>query len=227
MRLHSIGLFCFCLTLTIVLAQQAQNTQSSKNPAIPTISYSRVWEAYTPQNVDITVRSTGTATYLSRNPLKPPDGKEANPDYTVEFTMSGRNQDKLFRDAKEANYFKGDFSFTKHPVASTGKKTLTYADQDKHFATTYDYSENKDIEEISNLFEGISSTIEHGRKLQYLHRYDRLGLEDELKGMENESYILKELRIIAPTLQDIANDTAVLNIARQRAKRLLEKSASQ
>lgn len=226
MRLRSIALSCFCLMLTL-LALQAQNAQSSNNPAVPTITYSRVWEAYTPQNVDITVQSTGTARYVSRNPLKPPDGKETNPDYTVEFTMSARNKEKLFRDAKASNYFHGDFSYTKHPVATTGKKTLAYADQDRHFETSFDYSENKDIQEVSGIFEGISSTIEHGRKLQFLHRYDKLGLEDELKGMENEANNLAELQTIAPTLESIANDTAVLNIARQRAKRLLAKSSSE
>ncbi len=227
MRLRSTSMFCAGLVLLAVLALRAQSTQTDQNPRIPTISYDRMWEAYTPQNVDITVQAAGRAKYISRNPLKPPDTKDANPDYTIEFTMSSRNRDKLFHDAKDTNYFQGDFSFKKHAVASTGKKTLTYADQDRHFETSFDYSDNKAIQEISSIFEGISATVEHGRKLQYLHRFDKLGLEDELKGMENEGQNLAELQIIAPALESIANDPAVLNIARQRAKRLLAKSASQ
>lgn len=227
MKFRFVTLLCFCLLLLAMLVLQAQNAQPIPNPTVPTISYSRMWEAYTPQNVDITVQSTGTARYVSRNPLKPPDAKETNPDYSLEFTLSPRNREKLFRDAKDADYFHGDFSFTKHAVASTGKKILTYSDPDRHFQTSYDYSENKDIQEISSLFEGISATIEHGRKLQFLHRYDRLGLEDELKGMENEGHNLAELQIIAPTLESIVNDYAILNIARQRAKRLLAKSSSE
>ena len=120
-------------------------------------------------------------------------------------------------------------AFKKHAVASTGKKTLTYFDPVRHFTTTYDYSENKAIQEITNIFLGISNTIEHGRKLSLLRRFDKLGLEDELKGMENaaESHSLAELQIIAPTLKSIADDTTVLNIARQRAKRLLAKAKSE
>ena len=96
-------------------------------------------------------------------------------------------------------------------------------------STTYDYSENRAIQEITNILSGISNTIEHGRKLQFLHRFDKLGLEDELKAMENaaENHNLAELQIIAPTLQSIADDTTVLNIARQRAKRLLAKAKSE
>jgi hypothetical protein len=219
------GLILFLLALA-ALALWGQDAQ--QNPALPTITFDRVWEAYKPQNVTITVEATGPARYVSRDPFTPPDQTGADPDYLLDFTLSSRSQKKLFDDAREANYFNGDFSYKKHAVASTGKKTLTYSDPVRHFTATYDYSENKAIEEITNLFSGISNTIEHGRKLVYLHRFDKLGLEDELKGMENaaESHNLAELQIIAPTLKSIAEDTAVLNIARQRAKKLLAKANS-
>jgi hypothetical protein len=212
--------------LAAQLALSGQDTQ--QNPVRPTITFDRVWEAYKPQNVTITVQSTGSARYVSRNPFTPLE-PGADPDYTLDFTLSSRSQQKLFREAREANYFDGDFSFKKHVVASTGKKTLTYSDPVRHFSTTYDYSDNKAIEEITNLFSGISNTIEHGRKLAYLHRFDKLGLEDELKAMEDaaESHNLAEVQIIAPTLKSIQDDTKVLNIARQRAKRLLAKAKSE
>jgi hypothetical protein len=220
------GLIIFLLILAAQLALSGQDTQ--QNPVRPTITFDRVWEAYKPQNVTITVQSTGSARYVSRNPFTPPE-PGADPDYTLDFTLSSRSQQKLFREAREANYFNGDFSFKKHVVASTGKKTLTYSDPVRHFSTTYDYSDNKAIEEITNLFSGISNTIEHGRKLAYLHRFDKLGLEDELKAMEDaaESHNLAEVQIIAPTLKSIQDDTKVLNIARQRAKRLLAKAKSE
>jgi hypothetical protein len=219
------GLFLFWLAAALALWGQ----DGPQNPALPTITFDRVWEAYKPQNVTITVQSTGPARYVSRNPFTPPDQTGADPDYLLDFTLSSRSQKKLFDNAREANYFNGDFTYKKHPVASTGKKTLTYSDPVRHFTTTYDYSENKAIEEITNLFSGISNTIEHGRKLVYLHRFDKLGLEDELKGMESaaESHNLAELQIIAPTLKSIADDTMVLNIARQRAKKLLAKANSE
>jgi len=220
------GLFLFLLALP-ALALWGRDAQ--QNPALPTITFDRVWEAYKPQNVTITVQATGPARYVSRNPFTPPDQTGADPDYLLDFTLSSRSQKKLFDDAKEANYFKGDFSYKKHAVASTGKKTLTYSDPVRHFTTTYDYSENKAIEEITNLFSGISNTIEHGRKLVYLHRFDKLGLEEELKGMEDaaQSHNLAELQVIAPTLKSIADDATVLNIARQRAKKLLAKANSE
>src|SRR5438270_10669711 len=164
------GLIVFLLTLA-ALALLGQD--ALQNPVRPTITFDRVWEAYKPQNVTITVQATGPAKYVSRNPFTPPDQTGADPDYLLDFTLSSRNQEKLFHDAREANYFNGDFSYKKHAVASTGKKTLTYSDPTRNFTTTYDYSENKAIEEITNLFSGISNTIEHGRKLVYLRRFDK------------------------------------------------------
>ena len=222
------GLILFLLAMPAALALWGQQN-TPEHPTRPTITFDRVWESYKPQNVDITVQSTGSARYLSRNPFTTPDQTGADPDYLLEFTLSTRNQERLFRDAREANYFNGDFSYKKHAVATTGKKTLTYADPNRYFQTSYDYSENKAIQEITDIFTGISNTIEHGRKLQYLHRFDKLGLEDELKAMEAaaESHNLAELEIIRPALESIVGDSAVLNIARQRAKRLLAKAKSE
>jgi hypothetical protein len=220
------GLIFILMVLPAALALSGQDAQ--QNPVRPTITFDRVWEAYKPQEVTITVQSTGSARYISRNPFTPPE-PGSDPDYMLDFTISTRNQERLFRDAREANYFNGDFSYKKHVVASTGKKTLTYSDSVRHFSTTYDYSDNKAIEEITNLFSGISNTIEHGRKLVFLHRFDKLGLEDELKGMESaaEGHNLAELQIIVPTLKSIEDDTTVLNIARQRAKKLLARANSE
>ena len=224
------------LRATLLLAAHMLPAQKSEqnsaavggqnSAAVPSITFDRLWSSFTPQSVAITVVANGAGKYRSSNPEK--TGDEVD-DFQTEFTMSPAARDKLFRYAKEAGYFEGDFTFKKHVVASTGKKTLSYSDPARHFSTTYDYSENKAIQEITNILAGTSATIEHGRKLQFLHRFDKLGLEDELKGMEAaaENHNLAELQIIRPTLESIAGDSTVLNIARQRAKKLLAKANSE
>jgi hypothetical protein len=221
-RLLSRKLVVSLLFLTGLLAL-AQDKDQPANPAEPVITFDLYWEAATPQSYTITVESSGKTKYVSRNPTrKDPGSDAADPDYILEFTLSPANRDRLFMLAKEANYFQGNFDY-KHKVASTGKKTLTYADPARHFQTTYNYSDNKDIEEVTKLFQGISATIEHGRKLQFLRRFDKLSLDAELKGMEEmaQNGYLAEIQIIAPLLQNLANDTSVLHMARERAQRLL------
>jgi len=213
--------------IILLKGQQLPAQSAEQNPAaIPSIVFTRVWNDFTPQSVTMTISANGATKYSSSNPAKTGDDVD---EYKTEFTMSPARRDKLFRYAKEANFFDGDFTFKKHVVASTGKKTLTYSDPARHFSTSYDYSDNKAIQEITNILAGISNTIEHGRKLAFLRRFDKLGLEDELKAMENaaEGHNLAELQIIAPTLDSIASDRTVLNIARQRAQKLLAKANSE
>jgi hypothetical protein len=218
------GLILVCLALPASLMLQAQN--ADQGTVVASITFERTWNEFTPQNVTITVSANGAVKYSSRNLAKTGDDVD---EYQTEFTVSPAHSGRLFRYAKEANYFQGDFTFKKHAVAGTGTKKLTYSDSARHFNTAFDYSDNKAIQEITNFFQGVSNTIEQGRKLQFMHRFDKLGLEDELKAMESaaESHNLEELQIIASTLESIAGDRTVLNIARQRAQRLLAKASSQ
>jgi hypothetical protein len=214
--------------ITIVLLYSffmfAQHQEEPFHAAEPTVIFDQYWEAATPQNFTITQRASGAAKYASRNPTRTSQGEEAaDPDYLLEFTMSPANRDRVFTLAKTLNYFNGNFDY-KHKAAFTGTKTMIYADPVRYFKTSYNYSENKDIDELTRLFQGISNTVEHGRKLQFVRRFDKLGLERELKGMEElaRNGYLAEIQIIAPTLQSIANDSSVLHMARERAQRLLE-----
>ena len=220
-------LFLYVAKLSSVA--QAQNSSKADVPSSPTVTYDVFWEPATPQGYTVTVSEAGSAKYVSRNPTKPPDANgQRDDDYTLDFTVSAASVDRIFSLAKQAGYFDGDFAYRKHAVASTGKKTLSYADGTRQFQTHYDFSENPVIEELTSLFSGISNTIEYGRRLQFKRRFDKLGLEAELKGMEHmaETNNLAELRLIAPLLENIANDTSVLNIARARARRLLAQANS-
>jgi hypothetical protein len=203
-----------------------QNTDHF-HPRVPTVTFDLFWEVATPQEFTVRTQADGPSSYLSRNPMKPiSPGETRDPDYTLNFTMSANDARKIFKLTQRAKYFNGDFDYKAHRIANTGKKTLTYADETRHFQTVYNHSENKAIEELTSLFQGISSTIEFGRKLQFKHKYDKLGLEADLKAMEDAeaNHNLAELQIIAATLKDIADDASVLNIARARARRLLAKA---
>jgi hypothetical protein len=210
-------------------AALTQDSVTASKPDVSVITFDLFWDAATPQKFTITVDSSGRAKYVSHNETKEPDPArresmvQGDPDYEVEFAMSAANRNRVFQLARDANYFNGKFDYTAHRIANTGRKTLTYHGAGQNFETSYNWSENKSIDQLTRLFEGISNTVEHGRKLQFLRRFDKLGLEKELKGMEQlaANNELAEIQIIAAVLENIANDFSVLNIARQRARHLL------
>jgi hypothetical protein len=213
----------------LALAGHAQSprTDAPATADLPTVSFACDWPAYTPQQVSVTVKSSGAAHYASSSPNRPADHSQAtDEDYEMDFTMSQATRERIFKLAEQAGYFNGDFEFHKHAVAHTGKKTLAYSDASRHFQTVFNFSENRAIDELAHIFGGISLTLQHGRRIQFLRRFDKLGLEAELKGAEQdlESDNLVELQLIAPLLESIANDKAILHIARQRAEHLLAKS---
>lgn len=214
------------LLATLLLASVAAGAQSGAS-ARSSVTFDLFWEAATPQRYRITVDDSGSARYESHTPGRPAEGRSSAPsepdDFETAITVSGTLVEQIFQIARELDYFNGDWDYKKHAIANTGKKTFTYADSVRKFQTTCNYSENKSMQKITAIFEGISLTLEHGRKLQFLLRFDKLGLESELSGMEDMAARndLYELHLIAPVLRKIAGDTRILHLARQRAERLL------
>jgi hypothetical protein len=141
-----------------------------------------------------------------------------------EVRLSDATCNSILAAAKSLDYFKGDFEFRKHRVAYTGDRVLGYFAPGVSNKTSFTWSENPQVQQLSATFEGIAATLEAGPKLQYLRRFDRLGLNEALKKIEEQARKgwLKELQLLAPELQSIANDGQVMNIARQRARDLLQ-----
>jgi hypothetical protein len=108
-------------------------------------------------------------------------------------------------------------------IANTGAKTLAYKDASHNSQVTYNYSSLQPVEQLTSIFQNLSATMEFGRRLVYLHKYEKLALDDELKRMEDmqKESALADVQAIAPVLKDIANDSSVMNVSRARALRLL------
>jgi len=193
-------------------------------PAVPTVTFTLNWPRVEPHRYIIEVDSTTNGAYQSWTADATAERADADDTYVLKFAVSPATRDRIFALAGQLKYFNGDFEYHKRPVASTGDKALGYADSDKHYETRYNWSENAGIDELTSLFQGISATVESGRRLQYLHRFDRLGLDEELKNLEHAAveHQASELQIIAAVLLQIADDPAVLNMARQRARHILQ-----
>jgi hypothetical protein len=148
--------------------------------------------------------------------------------FTQDFTMSAANRTKIFELAKKADYFQGNFEAKQKNIAKTGVKTLEYhgkgdGGQAVSHSTTYNYSPNSDIQELTRLFQSIALTLDYGRKLAFQYRFDKLGMDDRLKSLQDmqASHFVEELQAIEPILQKIAADPNLMNIARITAKQLL------
>ena len=154
--------------------------------------------------------------------VDPPPSAQPFPTKSLHVSLSTAG--KVFALARSLNYFNVSCASSAKNVADTGKKSLMYVHlPDVRSSCTYDYTENKDVETLTGIFQGIAETLDEGRKLDYLHRYDRLGLDAEMESFSREvadGHAI-ELQTIADTLRSIADDPEVMQRVRTRANALL------
>jgi len=205
----------------VLLSVLLGGLESAASDPPSSISFSLDFPQSIPDHYQITVASDGRASYDSTGKLTP-DSEPGDP-YHLEFTLSPASCQRLFDLAAKAKYFEGKVDSGRRNLASTGAKVLTYSDGDRHSRAEYNYSPLPAVQEITSIFQGMSTTLEFGRRLDFFHHHQKLALEAELKRMEEmaKDKSLQEIQAIAPLLQQIATDQTVLNVSRARAQRLL------
>jgi hypothetical protein len=211
--------FFFRCALASLLIAAVALAQESKPAA--TVTFSLDFPQSIPDHYVLTVSSDGHAGYDSTGKLTP-DSDPADP-FHLDFTISAANREKIFDLATKAKYFAGKVDSGKKNIASTGAKVLAYKDGQRSTRAEYNYSPVPAVQEITALFQNISTTLEIGRQLDYYHHYQKLALDEHLKQMEQmvSEKNLAEVQAVAPILQKILADQSVMNVSRARAQRLL------
>jgi hypothetical protein len=225
-KLHQNLLLILCLSVPLSLHAQNSLDPGTPNAQVPVVTFEQDWKAADPQWYQVSVSSTGEASYRSQSRAKENEGP--GEPYNLHFIASATTREQIFQLTKSLNEFQGSFE-THAKVAQTGKKTLTFKEGQKESRTTLNYSDNQEMNALVSIFQKISTTFELAQKLDFDIRFDKLGLDRDLKGLERleSEHQLAELQVISPMLERIANDNGIMNIARQRARRLLEKSGPQ
>jgi hypothetical protein len=179
-----------------------------------------------PSHYVIAVSADGKASYESNGKLM--EGSDPDSAFRLEFTASAQTRARMFDLVKKAKYLRGQVDSRKPGLASTGVKTLAYSDGGALTEATYNYSQISAVQQLTDLFQSMSSTLEFGRRLEYFHRYQKLALDDELKRMEDlsERGQITELSAVAPVLKEIIDDPSVIKVVRARAQKLLAANAA-
>ncbi len=217
--------FCRFAGRPLMLLFWLSAAAGAQNAALPSVTFSLSFPGSQPDRYAVNVPLSGDATYYSDGILM--EGGEAE-DFKLVFSISADTRTRIFDLAKKAHYFSGDVDSKKKNMAFTGTKVLEYKDGQKDNRSSFNYSTVAPVQELTELFENMSSTLEFGRRLEYYHRYQKLALDEELKRMEEmaNQNELHELSAVAPVLQQIAEDNTVINPVRARAQRMLARAAA-
>jgi hypothetical protein len=176
------------------------------------------------------VREDGTGSY--KGETAPVSGgamlQPASPGQAIDrkIKLSAATTELIFKTARSLDYFNIACASKAKNIADTGKKTLSYTGSDGHGSCLYNYSENKSISQLTDMFQAIAFTMDEGRKLDFMHRFDRLGLYSEMDSLNHEVQEKRalELQNISQSLTSIANDEALIEKVRERAVKLLNQS---
>jgi hypothetical protein len=209
-----VSLIVACLGLLSSLPSPAAD------PA--TITFSLDFPNSNPERYSIVAPSDGHAHYeCSGKIAEDSDDRET---YETEFTFSDATRAKIFALAAQAHYFSGKIDSGNRKIAFTGAKKLSYKDGQHESTAAYNYSTLPVVQQLTALFQEVASTLEFGRRLAHYHRYQKLALDDELKRMEDQAIRgeLIELQAVKPVLQEIHDDSSVINVVRARAQRIME-----
>ncbi|MFY9560382.1 MAG: hypothetical protein WAQ52_09130 [Terriglobales bacterium] len=212
------------LQVACLLVFLSTSVYSQSNQEQPTVTFTLDFPGSQPGHYSVQVQSDGKAHYESSG--KPFPESDEGDSFDYEFTISTAAREKIFGLSAKADFFQKDLDSHRKNMAFTGKKTLVYKDTERSGESTYNYSPDLAVQELTSLFQGLSATLEFGHRLEYALRYQKLALADELKRMEESARLAPpvEIQAITPILQQIIADPGVINVTRARAQRLLERS---
>ena len=187
-----------------------------------TVTFSLDFPNSDPEHYSIVAASDGHARYQCAGRISSDSDDREN--YQTEFTLSDATRARIFDLAAQAHYFSGKIDSGNHKVAFTGAKKLIYNDGQRETTAAYNYSSLPVIQQLTTLFQSASATLEFGRRLAYFHHYQKLALDEELTHMEDEVRRgdLIELQSVKPVLQEIHDDSSVMNLVRARAQRIMD-----
>ncbi len=212
------------LTIAALLFLLSAFALPQTQPQAPTLTFTLDFPGSQPDHYSIRLDSDGQGQYESRSKLS--DESDDEDSFKYDFKISAATSQKMFALAARAKYFSKDVDSHRKNMAFTGKKTLAYQDAQRSGESTYNFSADPAVQQLTSLFQNLSATLEFGHRLEYDHRYQKTALEEELKRLEEteQSNLVIELSAIATVLQQIVNDSSVMNVSRARAQRILQKA---
>jgi len=216
MRVQHPGVVLVPVLLLIVLSAVAVAADSG------TITFSLNFPNSAPEHYSMSVQADGNAKYESTGKISLESDERDN--YQTEFSFSDATRARIFQLASQAHYFAGKVDSGNKKLAFTGAKKLAYSDGQKNTSAEYNYSSQPAVQQLTTIFQSVAATLEFGRRLTYFHHYQKLALDDELKRMEDQARRgeITELQAVKPVLQQIYDDSSVMNVVRARALRIMD-----
>jgi hypothetical protein len=181
-----------------------------------------------PQKYVLTVEEDGTGHFRSEGSGQSDGQSMSSEPQDRPIHISRTLREGMFAAARKSKLFAFPCDDGGKNVAFQGTKTLEYTGPEGKGSCVYNWSKNTQIEKLTDQFEAMASTLDEGSRLQRQYEHGRLSLDSEMEVLEQMVHEGRaiELENIAPILQTLAGDDAVLQRVQRRARALLEAAKS-
>jgi hypothetical protein len=223
-QLYVLSLLLSCSFLAHAAGPSAAVSAAAEGDAppdqaqsLPKLTYRKVLKGSVPEYTSITVDSSGSGQYEGRKLDDPSDPRP--------LKLSEATTKKLFELAAQLDNFKLPGIESHKKVANLGLKSFIYQSGQQKNEVEFNYTLNRDAQELSDQFEKIAAVEVHLDGLQYAIKYDHLGLPRELLQIQVDldNNALVEPELLVPTLDQIARNHRFLHLAQVRAQNILER----
>jgi len=206
--------------VAVALAARGQSS-SAADPVIQ-VDFSN--PGLSPPQWTITLQPSGSGHFRSQVAETPSGGlKEIEvPSLDRDIQVSPQFAGRLFDAAQRHKWF-NEACDSHLKVAFQGWKTLTYTGPQGKGSCTFNYSKDKEIQDLGDSLEAVAETILEGARLQMLLQHDPLGLDQEMEFLYEAvgDGRAQQICAIRDILERLVQDDGVLDRVRKRARALL------
>jgi hypothetical protein len=179
-----------------------------------------------PSQWELEFRPDGTGHFKTARGSAPGQGIEA-PDIDKDIRLSAQFAAHVFGLAEKKKLFKGGCE-SHLKVAFQGTKKLTYVGPAGQGSCEFNFAKDQEIQALGDSLVSVATTLIEGARLQALLLHDRLGLDRETQVLVESAADGRAQQIcsIRDILERLAEDPAVLERVKRRARILLTKADS-
>jgi hypothetical protein len=191
----------------------------------PTVEVDYSNPGLAPSHWVLTIHPDGSGHFKSERGTGPAPQSLDAPNIDRDITVTSAFAERVFAQARAHSYFTKDCE-SHMKVAFQGWKRLTYRGPDGQGSCTYNYSKDKSIQELGDSLVAVGSAIVEGARLETLLQHDPLGLDREMDYLVDAAGDgrVQQLGVIRGILTRLAQDDAVMERVRRRARLLLART---
>jgi hypothetical protein len=208
-----------------ILATAITTAAFAQAGPVVTVDYTN--PALTPAHWVMTILPDGSGHFHSERGDAPPDPTQgfeaANIDRDIQVgpafaahAFATARQRRLFSVPCESHM----------KVAFQGSKSLSYTGPDGSGSCTFNFSKDKEIQNLGDALVAVAAAIVEGARLETLLQHDRLGLDKETEFLVEAvgDGRVQQICTIQRILHTLAEDPQVMDRVRKRAKLLLART---